>query len=37
MSKTDVIIIGGGMVGLALAAALSKQDFKVTVVESKAP
>ena len=29
----DIVIIGGGMVGLALAAALGKANFSVAVVE----
>lgn len=35
--KTEIIIIGGGMVGLALASALSKMQFTVTVLESREP
>jgi len=35
--KTEIIIIGGGMVGLSLAAVLLKMQFTVTVVESKEP
>lgn len=33
----DVLIIGGGMVGLTLACALGKQEFKVAVVEAYQP
>jgi len=33
----DIIIIGGGMVGLTLACALGKQQFKVAVVEAFQP
>lgn len=36
ISRYDVVIIGGGMVGLALAAALSDEK-KVAVVEAKEP
>ena len=35
--KKDVIIFGGGMVGLVLAAALSKANFTIAVIESKEP
>jgi len=40
MSKTinvDVVIIGGGMVGLVLALALVRDDFKVAVIENRKP
>lgn len=30
---TDVVIVGGGMVGGALALGLAQQDFTVTVIE----
>ena len=33
----DIIIIGGGMVGLTLACALGEQQFKVAVVEAYQP
>lgn len=33
----DVIIIGGGMVGLTLACALGRQEFSVAVVEANQP
>jgi len=33
----DVTIIGGGMVGLALACALKDSDLKVAVIEGKTP
>jgi 2-octaprenylphenol hydroxylase len=33
----DVTIIGGGMVGLALASALANSDLKVAVIEGKTP
>lgn len=34
-NKYDIIIIGGGIVGLTLAALLSQHDFAVAVVEAK--
>lgn len=38
MSDTyDIVIIGGGMVGLSLAAALGQANFSVAVIESKTP
>lgn len=36
-SNADVLIIGGGMVGAALACALGRQGFDVHVVEAHAP
>ena len=33
----DVLIIGGGMVGMALACVLAKQGFEVHVLEEKPP
>lgn len=36
-SNADVLIIGGGMVGAALACALGRQGFEVHVVEVQAP
>ncbi|MEN8174695.1 MAG: UbiH/UbiF/VisC/COQ6 family ubiquinone biosynthesis hydroxylase [Pseudomonadota bacterium] len=33
----DVVIVGGGMVGAALAAALATHDFRVAVVERREP
>jgi len=36
-NKKDIIIIGGGMVGLSLASALSKANFSVAVIESREP
>jgi len=33
----DIIIIGGGMVGLTLACALGQQQFKIAVVEAYQP
>ena len=34
---TDVAIVGGGMVGGALALGLAQQGFTVTVLEKAAP
>jgi 2-polyprenylphenol 6-hydroxylase len=36
-NQYDIIIIGGGMVGLTLACALGQQQFKVAVVEAHQP
>ena len=33
----DVIIVGGGMVGLTLACALGQQEFYVAVIEANQP
>ena len=33
LQRTQVLIVGGGMVGLALAIGLAKAGRKVTVVE----
>lgn len=33
----DTIIIGGGIVGLSLAALLAKNNFSVALIESKTP
>lgn len=35
--KTDVIIIGGGLVGLTMACALGKAGVKATLIEAKDP
>jgi 2-octaprenylphenol hydroxylase len=35
MKSYSVVIIGGGIVGLSLAALLAKHDFSVAVIESK--
>ncbi|MCB1827724.1 MAG: FAD-dependent oxidoreductase, partial [Coxiellaceae bacterium] len=35
--RYDVVIVGGGMIGLSLAAALANANFSVAVIESKAP
>ncbi|WP_323924791.1 FAD-dependent 2-octaprenylphenol hydroxylase [Aeromonas veronii] len=37
MQNVDVVIVGGGMVGLGLAAALKHSDLKVLVVEGQLP
>lgn len=37
MSKFDVVIIGGGMVGAALAVGLAKQKKTVALIEGKSP
>ncbi|MGL5430036.1 MAG: FAD-dependent 2-octaprenylphenol hydroxylase [Vibrio sp.] len=34
MQSVDVVIIGGGMVGLALATALKESDLRIAVIES---
>ena len=35
MIKKDVVIVGGGMVGLSLALALHKQNMQVAIVEAR--
>ncbi|OOE62506.1 FAD-dependent 2-octaprenylphenol hydroxylase [Salinivibrio kushneri] len=37
MINADVAIVGGGMVGLTLAASLADTDLRVVVIEGKAP
>ncbi len=37
MQSVDIAIVGGGMVGLALAAALKDTDLRIAVIESKEP
>ncbi|GAB2636569.1 FAD-dependent 2-octaprenylphenol hydroxylase [Vibrio panuliri] len=37
MQSVDIAIVGGGMVGLALAAALKDSELRVAVIESRAP
>ena len=37
MQNVDVVIVGGGMVGLGLAAALKNSELKVAIVEGQLP
>ncbi|MDO6708036.1 FAD-dependent 2-octaprenylphenol hydroxylase [Photobacterium sp. 1_MG-2023] len=37
MQSVDVAIIGGGMVGLTLAAALAETDLRIAVIEGRLP
>ena len=37
LQHTEVAVVGGGMVGGALALGLAKQGFEVTVIEQSAP
>ncbi|MDN3681701.1 FAD-dependent 2-octaprenylphenol hydroxylase [Vibrio tapetis subsp. quintayensis] len=37
MQSFDIAIVGGGMVGLTLAAALAKTELRVAIVEGKLP
>ncbi|MDF5316934.1 FAD-dependent monooxygenase, partial [Vibrio parahaemolyticus] len=37
MQSVDIAIIGGGMVGLALAAAFKDSDLRVAIIEGKVP
>lgn len=37
MQSVDIAIVGGGMVGLALAAALKDSELRIAVIEGKAP
>lgn len=37
IQSVDIAIVGGGMVGLALAAALKESDLRVAVIESHIP
>ncbi|GAK85220.1 2-octaprenyl-3-methyl-6-methoxy-1,4-benzoquinol hydroxylase [Vibrio ponticus] len=37
MQSVDIAIVGGGMVGLALAAALKDSELRIAVIESRVP
>ncbi|MBW3694081.1 FAD-dependent 2-octaprenylphenol hydroxylase [Vibrio sp. T187] len=37
MQSVDIAIVGGGMVGLALAAAFKDSDLRIAVIEGKVP
>ncbi|MGF1763123.1 FAD-dependent 2-octaprenylphenol hydroxylase [Aliivibrio kagoshimensis] len=37
MQSVDIAIVGGGMVGLTLAAALADSDLRIAVIEGKLP
>ncbi|OEE88821.1 FAD-dependent 2-octaprenylphenol hydroxylase [Enterovibrio norvegicus FF-162] len=37
MTNVDIAIIGGGMVGLTLAAALADSDLRIAIIEGKEP
>lgn len=37
MTNVDIAIIGGGMVGLTLAAALAESDLRIAIIEGKMP
>ena len=37
MQSVDIAIVGGGMVGLALAAAFKDTDLRIAVIESRVP
>ncbi|MEF1171439.1 FAD-dependent 2-octaprenylphenol hydroxylase [Vibrio sinaloensis] len=37
MQSVDIAIVGGGMVGLALAAAFKETELRIAVIESRAP
>lgn len=37
MQSVDIAIVGGGMVGLALAAAFKDSDLRIAVIEGKSP
>ena len=35
--KFDIVVVGGGLVGLCLAVALKESDFKIALIEPHAP
>jgi 2-octaprenylphenol hydroxylase len=35
--KVDIVIVGGGLAGLALAAALRGSSYSIAVIEGRAP
>ena len=37
MQSVDIAIVGGGMVGLALAAAFKDSDLRIAVIEGRTP
>ncbi len=37
MQSVDIAIVGGGMVGLALAAAFKETDLRIAVIEGHRP
>ncbi|KOO10348.1 hypothetical protein AKJ18_34710, partial [Vibrio xuii] len=37
MQSVDIAIVGGGMVGLALASAFKGTDLRIAVIESQEP
>jgi len=37
MQSVDIVIVGGGMVGLALAAALKHSELRIAVIEGRVP
>ncbi|UPR51748.1 FAD-dependent 2-octaprenylphenol hydroxylase [Vibrio cyclitrophicus] len=37
MQSVDIAIVGGGMVGLALAAALKDSDLRIAIIEGRTP
>ncbi len=37
MQSVDIAIVGGGMVGLALAAALKETDLRIAIIEGREP
>ncbi|WP_087023824.1 FAD-dependent 2-octaprenylphenol hydroxylase [Thaumasiovibrio subtropicus] len=37
IQQVDIVIVGGGMVGLALAASLKNSDLEIAIIEGKVP